>query len=378
MKKFNKFSVITVLAVAIGFINSNTTFAATAPDLGVADDYAVFGKAGVTNSGAPTHVWGNVGGDLLSGITGLAPTQVGGNIIAPTAPAVQTAISNAFTALSTPPQETATALSLAGTVTVVPGVYTVLATETLNGTVTLDGAGVYIFRSASAFNVGNGARVLLTNGATACNVFWQIQSTMTIGSDAQMVGTIIADTEAITLGTGATLQGRALSTIASVTLLSNQITVPTCAVPVVIPTPATIATTESDSDIKVKKSASDYTLRSGPKKVTFTYKVTNEGTVALSDISLKDNKCDDVDFKGGDENDDDLLDLDEEWKYECTKKIKETETNTATAKGHANGEEVKDTDKVTVTVSTPTLPAAGFAPEQGNNFWQSVVAFFSF
>lgn len=73
-----------------------------------------------------------------------------GSIITPTPATIENAIATAYGALSQTP---ATGISLAGTVTVTPGVYTVLATETLDGTVTLSGAGVYIFRSASAFHV---------------------------------------------------------------------------------------------------------------------------------------------------------------------------------------------------------------------------------
>lgn len=164
----------------------------------------------------------------MTNITNLVSGQVDGTIIAPTPAEVQTAISDAYTALSTPPQEAATIISLAGIVTIAPGVYTVSAAEVLNDTVTLSGAGVYIFRSTSAFTVAPSARVLLTNGASACDVFWQIYSSMSIGTNAEMVGTIITSQEAITLGVGASLQGRVLSTIAAVTLDSNQITAPIC------------------------------------------------------------------------------------------------------------------------------------------------------
>jgi len=116
--------------------------------------------------------------------------------------------------------------SLAGIVTLEPGVYDVWAVA-LNGTVTLSGAGVYIFRSASSLPVSVGAKVILTNGADACNVFWRMVAGMTIGAWAEMVGTIISDT-AITLWAGATLQGRAFSQSAQVTLINNQITKPTC------------------------------------------------------------------------------------------------------------------------------------------------------
>jgi hypothetical protein len=107
--------------------------------------------------------------------------------------------------------------------------------------------------------------------------------------------------------------------------------------------------------------------------------VTNEGDVALTDVSVKDDKCDDVKYKSGDDNDDDKLDTNEEWKYTCKKTVKKTETNTVTAKGTANGERVKDTDTAKVTVSTPGLPNAGFSSDdQRSNLWDVLLSFFLF
>lgn len=261
-------------------------------------------------------------------------------------------------------------LDLAGTNTVTPGIYTVGAT-TLNGTLTLDGAGVYIFRSSSSISTSGAARVLLINGATACDVFWEIPTSMTIGANSEIIGTIITNTGLISLANGASLQGRAWAHT-QVTMDNNQITEPTCDTS---EDDEDDDATDENPDIKVKKTASDYTLSSGPDKVTFTYKVTNEGDVALTDISIEDDECDDVDFKSGDDNDNDELDTDEEWKYTCKKTVKKTETNTVTVKGTANDERVKDTDEVKVTVSTPGLPNAGFAIED-NTLWNRIAAFF--
>lgn len=96
--------------------------------------------------------------------------------------------------------DTPIVLNLAGNNTVAPGVYDVGAT-TLNGILTLSGAGVYIFRSSSSISVtpGVAAEMKLTNGADACNVFWQIPASMTIGAGAKIIGTIIADTALISL-----------------------------------------------------------------------------------------------------------------------------------------------------------------------------------
>ena len=69
----------------------------------------------------------------------------------------------------------------------------------------------------------------LENGAQACNVFWQVGSSVTLDSASTFVGTVMALTSA-TLDTGATVQGRILARNGAVTLDANTITTPpTCA-----------------------------------------------------------------------------------------------------------------------------------------------------
>src|SRR5680860_1406406 len=218
-------------------------FAVTPPDrgLGAADPYGVFGALGVTNTGVSTHIWGDVGAN--SSVTGLDDaTQVDGTIkIAPATNGVATDASSTYDSLMSSLQGTSSGLDLAGTNTIVPGVYDVAA-STLNGALTLDGAGVYIFRSSSSNTTAHSGTMNLINGACASDVFWAISASMTIGTGADVEGTIIAKTGNITLATGATLVGRAISLTDQVTLQSNQITQPTCAVPTATPTPSPTAT----------------------------------------------------------------------------------------------------------------------------------------
>jgi type VI secretion system secreted protein VgrG len=104
---------------------------------------------------------------------------------------------------------------------------------TLNTSVTLLGAGVFIFRSGAAMTTGAGASIVL-NGPTANDVFWAPTSTTTLGAGTAFVGTIIDDA-GIILGAGSTLSGRALAAGGTVTTNSSTITSPT------LPTPAPVS-----------------------------------------------------------------------------------------------------------------------------------------
>ena len=83
-----------------------------------------------------------------------------------------------------------------------------------------------MFQSDSSLTVGTNVKVILTNGALAKNVFWHVGSAATINAGAQMKGTILAFS-GVSMGTGARLDGRAISLVGGpVTLLGNIINIP--------------------------------------------------------------------------------------------------------------------------------------------------------
>lgn len=108
--------------------------------------------------------------------------------------------------------------------------------------------------------------------------------------------------------------------------------------------------------IDIVKVPSPLTLPSGPGSVTYTYTVSNTGTVAMSSIVVTDNKCTSVSLISGDSNSDSKLDVSENWTYQCIMTLSQTTTNTATASGQANGFTATDTANATVVVNSP-LPA---------------------
>jgi hypothetical protein len=122
-----------------------------------------------------------------------------------------------------------------GGMTLVAGLYKFTSGLSITGSdLTLAGSAtdVWIFQVASDLDVGNGIKVILADGASAANVFWQVGTSATLGTTSVFKGTIMAD-QSITLKTGAVLDGRALASIAAVTLSSNAVTRPAM--------PATIA-----------------------------------------------------------------------------------------------------------------------------------------
>jgi hypothetical protein len=132
--------------------------------------------------------------------------------------------------------------NLAG-LTLTPGVYTAAASSFMiqGGDLTLDAKGdanaVWVFQMASTFRIGGPGvatpqSVILINGAKAKNVYWKVGSAATInaGGGGTMVGTIIspAGTTFSTAGNKktVTLNGRALSLKASITMVNTVINVP--------------------------------------------------------------------------------------------------------------------------------------------------------
>jgi HD-GYP domain-containing protein (c-di-GMP phosphodiesterase class II) len=206
--------------------------AMTAPlvDLGVAADFAVLGYAAVTSTG-PTSITGHVG-TTISGDTGLTPAQVSGQIFAssPTAAlAAHTAVAAAQLFLDGLAASPLPGVELGGR-TIAPGVYHGGTIE-LTGTVILDAGGdpnaLFVFKAASTLVTASASRVVLANGAQACNVFWQVGSSATFGTTTQFAGTVIANIS-ITATTGVGLVGRLIARNGAVTLDSNTIAVPTC------------------------------------------------------------------------------------------------------------------------------------------------------
>jgi hypothetical protein len=144
---------------------------------------------------------------------------------------------------------TVAAISVSGNLggqTLAPGLYkSTSSLEISSGDLTLDAQGnpnaVWIFQMASTLVTTVGRQVILTGGAQAANIYWQVGSSATIGGSSVFKGTIMAD-QSITMNTAATLDGRALARNGAVALDANTITVPNLAIAAVTLVSATVVT----------------------------------------------------------------------------------------------------------------------------------------
>jgi hypothetical protein len=201
--------------------------------LGTAGTFAVLAGSTVTNTG-PSVISGDVGLDPGSAVTGFPPGIVNAGTMHITDAVALQAQNDLTTAYNDAAGRSSTASissDLAGR-RLTSGVYTSTTSLGLSGDLTLDAQGdpnaVFIFQAGSTLTTGSASHVTLIGGAQACNVFWQVGSSATIGTASQFVGNILALTS-ISLTTGATLDGSALARNGAVTLDTNTITKATCA-----------------------------------------------------------------------------------------------------------------------------------------------------
>jgi ice-binding like protein len=210
--------------------------------LGAAGSFAVLASSTVSNTG-PSVVTGDLGLTPGTSVTGFPPgTVVGGAVHATDAVALQAQndLVTAYNDAAALASNATISSDLAGR-TLTPGVYTSASSIGLSGALTLDARGdpnaVFVFQAGSTLTAASASRVVLIGGTQACNVFWKVGSSATIGTGSAFVGNILAQTS-ITLTTGATLDGRALARTGAVTRDTNTVTRSTCATQATTPPPA--------------------------------------------------------------------------------------------------------------------------------------------
>jgi Ice-binding-like len=198
--------------------------------LGTATSFAVLAGQTITNTGSSV-ISGDVGLSPLSAVVGFPPGIINNGTLHVTdavAAQAQSDLTAAYLDAAGRTPVTPIGPDLSG-LTLTTGVYSA-GEMSLTGTVILDGQGdpnaSWVFQAASTLITGTTSVVSLINGASACNVFWQVTSSATLGTNSTFVGTIMALTS-IAATTGAQVTGRLLARNGAVTLDANVINTPT-------------------------------------------------------------------------------------------------------------------------------------------------------
>jgi hypothetical protein len=224
--------------------NTNATLGPLAVDLRSVGAFGIIAGVGVSNNAGFSEIRNldvGISPGVRSSITGFPPAIIvngamyaSDDIAPPGVPAMLTQAKQDLTdaylfaegATSPAP---ATVAGDQGGLTLAPGIYKSISTLLIQaGDLTLDAQGdanaVWIFQIASDFTTvgGAGGNVILSGGAQAKNVFWQVGSSATIGDFTSFKGTVLALTS-ITMNSGATAEGRMLARNGSVVMTDTNI-----------------------------------------------------------------------------------------------------------------------------------------------------------
>jgi hypothetical protein len=232
-KRAGQAGIVVAAALALGV--AAPAAEASHVGLGVAGPFVVLGSSTVTNTGTSV-LNGDLGVSPGSALTGFEFAVVNGvthqnDAVAANAQAANVTAHNAAAGEAVLPGNILTGqdLGLVGPLT--PGVYRFASSAQLTGQLTLDAQGdpnaQFIFQIGTTLTTASASSVNLINGASPCNVFWQVGSSATIGTTTAMAGNILAK-ESATLTNGATLRGRMLAQTGSVTLDDNRLDASMC------------------------------------------------------------------------------------------------------------------------------------------------------
>jgi hypothetical protein len=190
----------------------------------------------------------NTGPSVLNGDLGVAP---GTALVGFELPAVVNGATHANDAVASQAQaDLTTAYNVAAGQPVAPdndltgtdlgnrtlraGAYRYDSSAQLTGPLTLDAEGdpaaQFVFEIGSTLTTASASSVVLVNGASPCNVFWQVGSSATLGTTTAFQGNLMALTS-ISLNDGASVIGRVLARNGQISLINNVLNGSTCTAP---------------------------------------------------------------------------------------------------------------------------------------------------
>src|SRR6185503_53297 len=216
------------LVAGLACVVTAVTAQASAVGLGTAQSFVVLAGSTATNTG-PSVLNGDLGVSPGTALVGFGlPAVVNGATHATDAVAAkaQLDLTTAYDVAAGQPVSPANDLTGTdlGNRTLKAGAYRYTSSAQLTGPLTLDAEGdpnaQFVFEIATALTTASASSVVLLNGASPCNVFWQVGASASLGTTTAFQGNLMAD-QSISLDNGATVIGRLLARIGAVTLINN-------------------------------------------------------------------------------------------------------------------------------------------------------------
>lgn len=217
-----------LVATALLFFSYLQFNFAQAPNLGTAASFVIFSSSGaVGNTGALSHFTGNIGTN-----TGAITINVNVNGVIHNPDAVTIACKADVLSLYQQLDSAKSTLTLPPTIgfgdTLYAGVDSIGSSAVIDSNLVLDAKGdpnaLFIFKITGTLGTMDSANIILLNGALACNVFWKVEGAVDLVSGTTMKGTIVANSGAIGMGDGVSLEGRALTSTAGAITTTNVVT----------------------------------------------------------------------------------------------------------------------------------------------------------
>jgi Ice-binding-like/Secretion system C-terminal sorting domain len=203
--------------------------AGQAPDLGSTAGFAVFTSVGAFDNLGASNIVGDIGTN--AGVfSGFPPGIVLGaiHVVDPVSAQASTDVETAYSFLFSLTCGAVIGTTMGSGQVLNPGIYCTGASTSIAGDLILDGLGdansIFIFQIDGALSTSTFTNVILINGTTSCNVYWQVNGQFTLGDASVFMGTVVAN-GAITLLEASSLEGRVLTRAGSVNLNNNSITV---------------------------------------------------------------------------------------------------------------------------------------------------------
>ena len=202
-----KINLLNALSCILLFLISGSGFA-QAPNLRTASVFNLFTSVGAIGNIGPTVISGAIGTNF-GAMTGFENVNCIKHVQDDITAQCASDINSAFTEIQNIPVTHVITSPLGGTYT--PGVYLINSAVILSPTLTLDAqnnpGAIFIFKVKGALTAGLDCKILLVNGASAQNIFWNIDGALLVGDRASVKGTFISLAGAITIGEAASIEG---------------------------------------------------------------------------------------------------------------------------------------------------------------------------